>query len=186
MIIAGIGARQTPTKVLAGIEAMARMLCRENETNRLRTGGAHGADAAFEKGFGVDTEVFVPWYGFNRRVRGVVNCQAVPKFGMAMELAEQLHPAWDRCSRGAKALHARNCFVMLGRELDEPVDAVICWTPGGRVTGGTGQSIRLAHHFGIPVYNLYCYDSYKESDLWPYFLEYEFAVASWEPQLSQI
>ena len=35
-----------------------------------------------------------------------------------------------------------------------PADAVICWTERGRVSGGTGMTIRLARAHGIPVFNL--------------------------------
>jgi hypothetical protein len=36
----------------------------------------------------------------------------------------------------------------------------LCWTPDGsldgqgRRVGGTGQALRIAHHHGIPVFNL--------------------------------
>lgn len=166
MIIAGIGSRCAPRKIIAGVEAAADALCWGGI--HLRTGGAQGCDEAFESTYRRchtmrevvgepmgNVTTFIPWYGFNRRTKDVVNIQTLPKYGMAMELAEQIHPGWDRCSRGAKALHTRNCFVLLGRELNEPVDAVVCWTPGGRTIGGTGQSIRLANHFGIPVFNLH-------------------------------
>jgi hypothetical protein len=44
---------------------------------------------------------------------------------------------------------------MLGSDLKSPVNMVVCWTPRGEATGGTGQAIRMARHYGIPVYNLY-------------------------------
>ena len=31
---------------------------------------------------------------------------------------------------------------------------VICWTKNGKGTGGTGQAIRIAKGFGIPVFDL--------------------------------
>jgi hypothetical protein len=31
---------------------------------------------------------------------------------------------------------------------------VICYTPGGRSGGGTGQAIRVAELYGIPVFDL--------------------------------
>ena len=50
---------------------------------------------------------------------------------------------------------ARNVAILLGRNLDRPVDAVVCWTcDGGAVTGGTGMGIRIVEAHGIPVLNL--------------------------------
>ena len=46
----------------------------------------------------------------------------------ALVLAGQVHPAWHRCDDYAKRLHARNCMQILGRNLDEPADFVVCWT----------------------------------------------------------
>ena len=73
----------------------------------------------------------------------------------SMEIAAPLHPAWDRCSPAVRKLHARNAAVLLlGETLDRPVDAVVCWSEGGAVTGGTGMAIRIAEARGIPVLNL--------------------------------
>lgn len=54
------------------------------------------------------------------------------------------------------------CYQILGRDLSDPVDFVVCWTPDGcesekersRASGGTGQAIALASRLGIPVFNL--------------------------------
>ena len=39
---------------------------------------------------------------------------------------------------------------MLGLTLGRPVDAVVCWSAGGRAEGGTGMAIRIAEARGIP------------------------------------
>ena len=49
---------------------------------------------------------------------------------------------------------ARNSYQVLGRNLDDPVEFVICWTPGGSGSGGTGQAIRIAKDYQIPVFDL--------------------------------
>ena len=36
----------------------------------------------------------------------------------------------------------------------EPVHAMVRWTAGGRVVGGTGMAIRLARHYRTPILNL--------------------------------
>jgi hypothetical protein len=71
-----------------------------------------------------------------------------------MDMAKQFHPAWNRCSPGARKLHARNCFQVMGRDLNSPVDFIICWTRGGLGGGGTGQALRIAKHYNIPVFDL--------------------------------
>lgn len=105
----------------------------------LRSGGAFGADSAFEKGAGAAKEIF----------RGQDATKA------AIELAGQYHPAWPACSSWARRLHGRNSMILLGQDLNDPVDFVVCWTPGGLVTGGTGQAIRVARAYNIPVLNLF-------------------------------
>jgi len=72
----------------------------------------------------------------------------------ATRVASLFHPAWDRLSQGAKKLHARNVHQVAGRELDQASDMIICWTPGGRGEGGTGQVIRIANYLEIPVFDL--------------------------------
>jgi hypothetical protein len=69
-------------------------------------------------------------------------------------MAAEYHPAWDKCSQGARAMHARNVQIILGAELDRPVYFVICWTPGGKAVGRTAMGIRLSEAYGITVYNL--------------------------------
>ena len=78
-------------------------------------------------------------------------------------IASEVHPAWDRCNEWAKGMHSRNCHQILGYDLQSPVDAVICWTPDGRVVGGTATAIRIAMKYDIPVFNLGVLD--KESVL---------------------
>ena len=64
------------------------------------------------------------------------------------------HPAWERCPERVRNLHARNIAVLLGADMGQAVDGMVCWTDRGRVSGGTGMAIRLARHHGIPVLNL--------------------------------
>ena len=106
----------------------------------LRSGGAaEGADAAFESGAGDAKQIFRPK-------------DATPE---AIEVASRFHPAWDKCNDYVRKLHGRNAQIILGRDLDSPVEFVICWTPGGKIIGGTGLGIRIAEHYKITVKNLY-------------------------------
>ena len=78
-------------------------------------------------------------------------------------IASEVHPAWDRCNEWARGMHSRNCHQILGYDLQSPVDAVVCWTPDGKIQGGTATAIRISMKYDIPVFNLGTKD--KESVL---------------------
>lgn len=148
MNYAGIGSRETPLDVVA---LMAQLACELGDDGwTLRSGAAPGADMAFESGLRPEhsREIFIPWTGFQGHPSPLRPTPA------AFELAAQHHPAWARCSRGARALHARNCQQVLGALLQDPVAMVVCWTPRGSGIGGTGQALRIARAFEIPIFDL--------------------------------
>lgn len=149
---AGIGSRHTPPDICDFMEKVATAL--EKKGYILRSGGANGADVAFEAGVKdvKNKEIFLPWPKFNQSVDGIVPSDI--QMMRAYALAEAYHPAWERCSDAAKKLIARNGFQILGLKLENPSDFVICWTSDGKASGGTGQAIRIAKGRNIPVYNL--------------------------------
>lgn len=119
----------------------------------LRSGGADGADTAFEKEVLLESpEIFLPWRGFNGRKNGIVLSGKVER--QALQIAREFHPAWERLSHGAMRLHSRNVCQILGQDLRSPAAFVICWTKDGKATGGTGQAIRIADANHVPVFNL--------------------------------
>ena len=138
-IYAGIGSRNTPSEVLQLMNLIARH--RAGDWT-LRSGGALGADWAFEAGC---TEAKGKKEIFLRQ-----DCTQAAMIETARHC-----PWWKNCSRYTRELHGRNAMIILGAGLQTPVDEVICWTPDGKDTGGTGQGIRIAHAYDIPVYNLY-------------------------------
>ena len=82
----------------------------------------------------------------------------IPKW--AMDIAERHHPAWYNLNNYVKKLMGRNVLILCGDALEGPtqsemVDEVICWTPGGIITGGTGHTMRVANTYNIPIRNLY-------------------------------
>lgn len=147
---AGIGSRETPTETLQAFRYLGAVLGREGWT--LRSGGAPGADSAFEAG-AVSVrgrcEIYLPWRGFLGHPSPLCG-EPTPEM---YALAKKYHPAWDRCSDAAKRLHARNGCQILGIRLDDPVDVVVCWTRGGRLVGGTAQALRIALDRKIPIVN---------------------------------
>jgi hypothetical protein len=149
---AGIGARDTPEHVMISMRNAASAMAGIGVT--LRSGGAEGADTAFEEGCqSGPKEIFLPWPSFNKSKRSDTGVKG--KYpGRALEIAEQFHPAWDRLSEPVRIIMARNCYQLLGGDLQSPSLFVLCWTPGGKFTGGTGQALRIASAFSIPVFNL--------------------------------
>lgn len=116
----------------------------------LRSGHADGADSAFERGSikaGGEVEIYVPWAGFN----GSHSTYILKEDDGAYEIAEKFHPYYSKLSQGAKKLQARNSYQVLGHDLNTPSAFVLCWTKDGKGGGGTGQAIRVAQHYSIPV-----------------------------------
>lgn len=125
----------------------------------LRSGGANGADLAFEQGvdraYGAK-EICLPWRGFNNS-----DSDLIVSDRKAFEIAERYHPYWFHLKEGAKKLQARNSHQVLGKDLNTPSSFVICWTKNGKGQGGTGQAIRIAKAYDIPVYDAGSYDDMK-------------------------
>ena len=152
----GVGSRETPDYIL---ELMRKIAVTMNENGYvLRSGHADGADLAFEEE-SATSQIFLPWTGFNGS-SAPNNHIVMPYSKRCEEIASLYHPAWHNCSDGAKKLHMRNVYQVLGPELNETGIAerksrlVICWTKDGKGGGGTGQAIRIAAGYQIPVFDL--------------------------------
>ena len=154
-IYTGIGSRRTPDHVLEVMHRLGVILAKEGWV--LRSGAAAGADSAFEAGCDEmrgPKQIYIPWDGFNRRYIRNDPFLMLGANESTEKLASEIHPNWSACSNGARALHARNVGQILGPHLNQPTDLVICWTPNGNKSGGTGQAIRLAERMGITVHDL--------------------------------
>lgn len=151
LIYAGIGSRKTPTDVCELMSSLASQLRKLGW--HLRSGHADGADKAFEAGAGAEAEIFLPWSGFDKTQAG--GKFIVPDITANHErIAREHHPNWSACSQGAKLLHIRNVCQVLGADLKTPSRMVICWTPNGQRGGGTGQALRIADSFHVPIFDL--------------------------------
>lgn len=154
---AGIGSRSTPATVLRLMQKLAGQL--ETENWVLRSGGADGADTAFESGVkdSNNKQIFLPCKFFNSRCdkdRGMVDCSKLPSWLDLLDTVDRFHPASDRLTDFARSLMARNAAQVLGPDLNSPSAFILAFTPDGRVTGGTGQALRIAQAYNIPVLNL--------------------------------
>lgn len=178
----GIGSRETPEEIYTLMVEIAYKLASLGYT--LRSGGAEGADQAFEEGWWAyhterdaadpakpRAEIYLPWNGFEDRHHGgadggYIQISDKELLEDAMGVASVIHPGWNAkkrdgtpvLSRGAKGMHARNCFQVLGRNLESPSDFLICWAPwgpDGHAKGGTRTAWVLAKNNNIPCFNLY-------------------------------
>lgn len=163
----GVGSRSTPPHMCVLMADIGHKLFTHGWT--LRSGGAEGADQAFETHV-LDPgkrQIFIPWNGFNRYGRSLHDPEIVHHPGAipledfsggvrlkAAGLMAAVHPAVNRLSVAAKKLHTRNVFQVLGSDLSTPSRFLICWTPNGELVGGTRTAIVLAQRAGIPVFNL--------------------------------
>lgn len=157
LIYTGIGSRETPKNILPVMHRLALNFAQLGWL--LRSGHAPGADQAFEAGCiqgGGKKEIFLPWDGFENASQTNPD-YITPAFSdHVMQLASEIHPAWDKCKRWVRRMHARNINQIIGPDDFNPElsDLVICWTKGASGAGGTGQAIRLAHRLGVPVFDL--------------------------------
>ena len=164
---AGIGSRRLPDEWIPKIHEISKKLSKAGYT--LRSGGAIGADTAFER-YSRSSEIYVPFSGYNKRVGNAIDVVHPDAF----VIASLLHPKWDNLSKTAQALMARNTHQILGKDLNSPADFVVCWTPDGAYTeqmrtvetGGTGQAIALASRWKIPVFNLNHPSSIPPTPIW--------------------
>lgn len=152
MIYTGIGARNTPPSICESMTYMARFMAKFGAT--LRSGGAPGADQAFELGCdsgGGTKEIYLPYQGF---------CgNQSPLFGSTKEarlLAAHYHPNWSNVGDTGRDYLARDGYQVLGLDLKTPTKFIICYTDDGKIKGGTAQALRIAADpaWNIPVFNM--------------------------------
>jgi hypothetical protein len=158
MTYAGIGSRDTPEEVLELMRLLGAHLAKKRVI--LRSGGAKGADQAFEEGCDIHSgpkEIYLPWKGFEGSTSPLFNIPSE-----AFTIAEKFHPYWGNLSQGAQKLQARNSLQVLGENLSSPVDFLLCYTKGGKGGGGTGQALRIAKSYNIPIFDFGKYSSIEE------------------------
>ena len=150
---AGIGSRQTPPEVIAIMQKTAALLALDGYT--CCTGACKGADQAFANGAaskGGNINLFIPWPSYEQEwIRTIPNCTVKtisPNDTDAYNSVHRFHPAASKLKQSVMKLHARNYLIVDG------VDFIICWTPDGKINGGTGQALRIASEKNIPIYNL--------------------------------
>lgn len=135
---AGVGARSTPISDCERLTKIAAHL--ESIGFTLRSGGAAGADSAFEAGVSNPA---------NKIILRPKHCTQA-----AEDIVSKIHPAWWACDEHARRLHGRNAQIVLGQNLDTPCKFLLAWTLDGVNRGGTRTGLVLAKQHNIPVFNL--------------------------------
>jgi len=157
MIIAGIGSRKTPQEVLDIFESFARKVSagKNGYGAWIRSGHADGADYAFEKGAREKCIVYLPWDSFNHDKPILGKASALNFIDEdAFNIVLEHEPHAVSCSNGVKLLKCRNVYQVLGRDMCSHSDLVVCWTPGGTNSGGTGLAVKIARDYNIPVIDM--------------------------------
>lgn len=120
----------------------------EKQGYTLNSGGALGADSAFEEG-----------------VKNPIHKNIFTTKDASDEtraIARELHPAHEKLHGHALDLYARNTNQVFGKDLNTTIDFVVCYTRDGcesaasrtRESGGTGQAIEMADRKGVPIFNM--------------------------------
>lgn len=161
MIYGGVGSRKAAQNqhVMWLQTKLAKWLA--NRDWLLRSGGAKGSDLAYEIGCDEVKGKKEIYYADDCKWRGVEEPPEL-NWELALEVASRLHPAWDRCDQYVRALHARNGFIVMGGDFQTPIDLLVCWTPSGKIEGGTGQAMRLCQEMDIPIFNIAHYHTAEE------------------------
>ena len=145
----GVGSRSTPKEYLEVIKEVAKALGELGYC--LRSGGADGADKAFEEGCDdvrAQKRIYIPWNTFNGyddKAHKFVKVTGDSEEGEA--IAREIHPAWENLKQGGKRLHIRNTNQVLGDDLHTPSKFLIFYAKEdrqGNVSGGTRTAVELA------------------------------------------
>lgn len=161
--VAVIGSRRIEHPEYRVLVNAAKYLC--NQDFCITSGGAKGADSAGEEGADMVHGSKLIYHLPNRVTTRNYDIKEVQDImnenrHKALLVAKDMHPAWEKLSTHVKELMTRNVFQVMGHELDNPVEFVVCYTSDGaeesttQETGGTGQAIRIANRMNIPVINL--------------------------------
>ena len=146
----GVGSRETPLELKEFIFSIVKKLAESGWT--LRTGGATGADSFFLESAQISSspfELYLPWPGYNGHKTATL-LRPAPK---SFTKTAPHHPAWAHLKPAVRQLHARNAHCVLGSDCTLPSSFILCWTKDAKGEGGTGQAIRIAKAYSIPIFD---------------------------------
>ena len=125
-------------------------------------------------------EIYLPWKDFNSRNSNDYGYYTLPFMSnrfQAEDVAKEIHPKWKLeerikkgeveqpknwkpMSQGAKKLHTRNIYQVLGKDLATPSRFILCYGESekkGSVIpkGGTRSACVLGQQHNVEIFNLY-------------------------------
>lgn len=159
IVYTGIGAREAPAAIIAIVEKIGAFMATKGYV--LRSGGAEGCSVAFERGCDSAAgkkEIYLPWRGFNGN-----NSPLYAVSERALSIASAFNPAWVTLGDSAKKCAARYAHVIMGQDLKKPSAFVICYTGGGKQKGGTGQALKIAQKYKVPVFDIGAFEETPEA-----------------------
>lgn len=183
-----IGTREPTDKELTVLATVGSFLCEQGYI--CRSGGAPGSDQAWEACFPTSQqEIYLPWNGFCDK-SSLQGSHMIPLSHMSSHIQDltsvaveyfypkdRQHKLWDAAGNKTPTyrLMQRNTLQVLGRDCNTPSNFVVCIASASEldsqrriknVKGGTGQAVRIAYHFGIPVWNIRVPDHVDELIGW--------------------
>lgn len=189
MRYAGVGSRNITNEEFKRCSTIATYLCHRG--HGLNSGHADGSDIAFEIGshaacieglYKCGDDIFLPYKGFNKKMnidRLVEQDRyVVPEFNEEVErIVTKVVPYLDKLKYDKKTgelsftwkAFLRNAYQVLGRDLNVPVDFLLCcsdWDNNGGVKGGTRVAYDLAKLHDIPCFNIRYEDEYTKFKAW--------------------
>ena len=154
---AGIGTRNINNEECKKIKIIAKIMNKQDYI--LYSGNANGSDIAFQEGSNGKCVIMLPWNNYNLDEYDYNFSRdhfVVGKTNEGLRSVDKFHPSSNKLSDGVKLLMARNYHQILGYKNYPRVNVVICCADRkyGKIIGGTGQAIRIAEHFKIPIINI--------------------------------
>lgn len=175
----GVGSRNLTPSQLSLLEEIGKVMASKGFT--LRSGGADGADIAFQKGAcsvnPTKTEIWIPWKTFNNLPLSQESLSQANYVTISQEQTEKagqwlcdtgIMPWWSNCKQSVQKLHSRNVHQVVGRGKDEETSSGNCSSATlskvciyaaeedekGNVKGGTRTAVMASRFLNIPTYNI--------------------------------
>ena len=195
-----IGSRSTPDDVMKLMTKFAEKACKFNYIGRSGGAdgadscleeGVENYLRSCEKSCPEHfIEIYLPWKDFNGRDSlggGYYTLPWMDNKQQAVNIASEIHPKWSLdlkvesgeipkpknwkpMKQGAKHLHTRNVYQLLGQDLSTPSRFVICYAEPkgkeGHVKGGTATAVKLGIDNGVEIINLYHEEQRKRVEAW--------------------
>lgn len=158
---AGIGSRETPEEIKTMMTNISSQL--EKSGWLLSSGGAQGADQAFEDGVSSieANRIILATNGNHGKWASqgyIVFTDLSPDVQQyCKDIVFKIHPAPDKLKPFPLLLHSRNVIQIMGEDLNTWVKFVLYYAQEdkyGVPKGGTRTAVLLAKSLGIPAFNM--------------------------------